>query len=97
MIIWILRTRFESLNVTSERSIWSRGVFDRDTSEIQHDDIRNIQIRQSFLDRIFGVGRIAISSAGQDEMEIDIRDIPNPDHDAEAVRSCQARMEGRDD
>jgi uncharacterized membrane protein YdbT with pleckstrin-like domain len=97
LIIWLLGTRFESLNVTCERSVWSRGVFDRDTSEIQHDDIRNIQIKQSFIDRILGVGRIAISSAGQDDMEIDIQGVPGPSRVADTVRSYQARMQGRDD
>jgi hypothetical protein len=95
--IWLLRTRFESLNITGERSIWSRGMFDRETSEIQHDDIRNIQIKQSFIDRILGVGRIAISSAGQDDMEIDIQGVPDPSRVADTVRSYQARMQGRGD
>ena len=94
---WFVNVRFQSLTITDERSIWSRGVFDRETSEVQHDDVRNIQVKQSFLDRILGVGRIAISSAGQDEMEIDIRDVPDPDQVAETVRTYQARMQGRGD
>ena len=94
---WFVRSRYDSLTITEERTVWARGILDRATSEVQHDDVRNIQIKQTFFDRIFGVGRIAISSAGQDEMEIDIRDVPNPDEVAKVVRSCQARMEGRDD
>jgi hypothetical protein len=30
------------------------------------------------LERILGVGTIGISSAGQDEVEIVMRDVPNP-------------------
>lgn len=97
LIYWLLRTRFESLVVTNERTIWARGIFDRETSEVQHDDVRNIQLRKTLIDRILGVGRIAISSAGQDDMEIDIRGVPSPSKVADAVRSCQARMTGRDD
>ena len=97
MIYWLLRTRFESLAITSQRTIWSRGIFDRETSEVQHDDIRNIQIKQTLVDRIFGVGRIAISSAGQDDMEIDVRGVPNASRVAETVRTYQARMDGRGD
>jgi hypothetical protein len=70
---------------------------DRETSEVQHDDIRNIQVKKSLSDRILGIGRIAISSAGQDDMEIDIRGVPHPDGVADTVRSCQARMQGRGD
>jgi uncharacterized membrane protein YdbT with pleckstrin-like domain len=97
IIYWLLRTRFESLMVTSERTIWARGILDRETSEVQHDDVRNIQLKQTLIDRILGVGRIAISSAGQDEMESDIRGVPRPGHVADTVRSYQARMLGRDD
>jgi uncharacterized membrane protein YdbT with pleckstrin-like domain len=97
MIYWFVRTRNDSLTITDERTVWSRGILDRETSEVQHDDIRNIQIKQTFIDRILGVGRVAISSAGQDEMEIDIRDVPAPSQVADTVRSYQARMQGRDD
>jgi len=97
IVIWFMRTHFESLTITSERTIWERGIFDRSTSEVQHDDIRNIQIDQALLDRMLGVGRIAISSAGQDDMEIDIQGIPEPQKVADAVRQFQARMEGRGD
>jgi membrane protein YdbS with pleckstrin-like domain len=97
MMYWLFRTRFESLAITSERTIWARGILDRETSEVQHDDVRNIQMKQTVVDRILGVGRIAISSAGQDDMEIDIRGVPNPSQVADTVRACQARMSGRDD
>jgi membrane protein YdbS with pleckstrin-like domain len=94
---WFLKTRFESLKITDERTIWERGILDRETSEVQHDDVRNIQMKRSFVDRIFGVGRIAISSAGQDDMEIDIRGVPHPNRVADTIRSCQARLLNRDD
>ena len=95
LIYWFVRTRYDSLTISNERTTWARGILDRETSEVQHDDVRNIQIKQTFLDRILGVGRIAISSAGQDEMEIDVRDVPNPSEVADTVRSCQSRMQGR--
>ncbi len=97
MVHWFFDTRFQSLIITNERSIWTRGIFDRETSEVQHDDVRNIQVKQTFIDRILGVGRIAISSAGQDEMEIDVRDVPKPNDVADTVRTYQARMQGRGD
>jgi len=97
MILWLLRTRFESLTITNERTIWARGILDRETSEVQHDDIRNIQIKENFIDRILGVGRIAISSAGQDDMEIDVHGVPRPTAVGDTVRSCQARMHGHAD
>ncbi len=75
MVHWFFDARFQTMTITDERTIWVRGIFERETSEVQHDDVRNIQVKQTFVDRILGVGRIAISSAGQDELEIDVRDV----------------------
>ena len=50
----------------------------RHTSEVLHDHVRNIEIRQSFLQRITNVGYLGISSSGQDGIEIEIKDLPKP-------------------
>ena len=86
MVHWFFDARFQTMTITVERTIWARGIFKRETSEVQHDDVRNIQVKQTFVDRILGVGRIAISSAGQDEMKIDVRDVPRPDKIADRER-----------
>ena len=48
------------------------------TSEVLHDHVRNVEIRQSFLQRITKVGSLGISSSGQDGIEIEVRDMPKP-------------------
>jgi phage FluMu protein Com/membrane protein YdbS with pleckstrin-like domain len=78
MGVWKLLSLAELLEVTTRRSILRRGLLSKATSEVRHEDIRNFQITQSFLERILGVGTIGISSAGQDEVEIVMRDVPNP-------------------
>jgi uncharacterized membrane protein YdbT with pleckstrin-like domain len=40
--------------------------------------VRSVDIDQNFVQRIFRVGYIGIDSAGQDGIEIEIRDIPGP-------------------
>jgi uncharacterized membrane protein YdbT with pleckstrin-like domain len=42
-------------------------------------DVRNVQIYQSFGQRIFGVGSVAISSAGNEGIEIQVSGLPDPD------------------
>ncbi len=66
------------LTISNKRTVRHEGIVRRHTSEVMHDHVRNIEIKQSFLQRVFGVGYIGISSAGQDDIEIEVRDIPKP-------------------
>jgi len=87
-----VNSRFESLTITSQRSIWARGLINRRTSEVQHDDIRNIQVQQSLIERLVRAGTVSISSAGQDDMEIVAQGIPNPHRVLETIRTYQRRL-----
>ncbi|MEM6553909.1 MAG: PH domain-containing protein [Planctomycetota bacterium] len=89
-------TRFESLRVTTQRSVWTRGVLNRLSSEVQHDDIRNIQVAQGLAERLLGVGTVSVSSAGQDDMEISVVGVPRPRVVVETVRKYQGRLVGGD-
>ncbi len=85
LIAWRIRTLGESLRVTNKRSIQRRGLFSKATSEVLHDNIRNITISQSFWERIWRVGTIGIASAGQEGIEIQIASIPSPDKVREVI------------
>ncbi|MBX3363559.1 MAG: PH domain-containing protein [Phycisphaeraceae bacterium] len=76
---WKILTLGAALEITNKRTIERRGLFSKSTSEVLHDAIRNIQIDQSFWNRIWRIGSIGISSSGQDGIEIHIADLPNPD------------------
>jgi phage FluMu protein Com len=84
-ITWVIWTHTTSLEITNKRTIERKGLFSRFTSEVRHQDIRNIQVTQSFFDRLMRVGRIGISSAGQDDVEIVADDIPSPDRLREVI------------
>jgi hypothetical protein len=77
-LFWKVQKLMTAMEVTTRRTIVYRGLFSKSTSEVRHDDIKNFQVYQSFLDRIFRVGRIGISSAGQEGIEIEIADVPSP-------------------
>lgn len=79
LFVWAMIVRVStSLEVTNKRTVHHEGLFSRATSEVLHDHVRNIEIDQSFVDRIFRVGRIGISSSGQDGIEVQCDHIPNP-------------------
>ena len=66
------------LSISNKRTVRHEGIVRRHTSEVLHDHVRNIEIRQSFLQRITNVGYLGISSSGQDDIEIEVKDVPRP-------------------
>lgn len=79
LLIWWLESLNTKLTITNKRSILRRGILSRYETEAWHRDVRTIEVGQSFGQRIFGVGSIGISTAGQGDVEIRISGIPDPD------------------
>ncbi|PHQ32113.1 PH domain-containing protein [Rhodopirellula bahusiensis] len=86
---WTLLSRFTTLTVTDDRTIYREGIVSRDTSEVQHDDVRNIQLDQSFAQRLLNVGGIGISSSGQDDLEVVAKGLPHPKRIIDLIRENQ--------
>lgn len=89
LIAWWLKTQSLTLEVTSKRTRLIRGFIAKATSEVQHDDVRNIQVDQSMIGRLVNVGGLAISSSGQDDLEINAKGLPGPNQIAELIRDRQ--------
>lgn len=85
LVWWWIQTLSAALEVTNKRTVERRGLLSRATSEVLHDTIRNVTIKQSFWDRVWGVGEIGIASAGHDGIEIHIDRIPNPNKVREVI------------
>lgn len=77
LILWFKHLG-ERITITNKRTILRRGLLSKQTTEVLHDHVRNIQIWQSMTNRIFNVGRIGISSSGQDGIEIIADATPKP-------------------
>ncbi len=77
LILWF-RNLGNRLYITNKRTILRSGFFSKSTTEVMHDHVRNVQVEQSFLNRIFNVGTIGISSSGQDGVEIVAHSVPRP-------------------
>lgn len=76
---WWIDRLGASLEITTKRTIMHHGFFSKSSSEVVHDNIRNIQIDQTFLQRVMRVGRIGISSSGQDGIELQVNHLKDPD------------------
>jgi uncharacterized membrane protein YdbT with pleckstrin-like domain len=90
LLIWWLRCVSTTLTVTTYRTILRKGILSKSTNEVRHCDVRNIQVKQSILQRIFGTGSIGISSAGQAEVEIYAEGIASPQQVASLIRQNQS-------
>jgi hypothetical protein len=86
---WMLMSQFTTLTVTDDRTIYQEGIIARETSEVQHDDVRNIQLDQSFMQRLLKVGDVGISSSGQDDLEVIAKRLPNPAQIIDCIRKNQ--------
>lgn len=79
LFFWWLDSLGTTLTVTNERTTLRKGILSKSLVEVWHQDVRNVQLYQSLGQRIFGVGKLGISSAGQGEIEIEVSGIPDPE------------------
>jgi len=68
--IWALKRRSASLTVTTRRTILRNGLLSKHVTEVPHVYALNIQLSQSFWERINHVGTIGFDSAAQPGVEI---------------------------
>jgi uncharacterized membrane protein YdbT with pleckstrin-like domain len=78
-VVWYLRSRSTELTVTTLRTRLHRGWLSRNITEVWHRDIRNVQLTQTFFQRILSTGRIGIGSSASSGMEIDVAGLRDPD------------------
>lgn len=79
LLVWYLEVKATRLTITNLRTTLHKGLLSRSITEVWHKDVRNVQLEQTFLQRVLGVGRIAVSSAGQSGIEIDVSGLSDPD------------------
>lgn len=64
--------------VTNEEIYVKRGLVSRDVSQIRLSRVQNTTLRQSVLERFLSYGDVTVFTAGSDTMDIELRDVPNP-------------------
>ncbi len=90
LLKWFLDAWGSSLTITTQRSILRQGILSRHTSEVRHRDVRAIYVRQGFVQRLLGVGRIEIASSGHGGIEIGLAGLVDPHAIADVIRGYQA-------
>lgn len=82
---WWLKCLGTTLTITNKKTTLRIGILSKNTNEVYHSDIRNVQVNAGMFQRIFGVGTIGISSAGTGDIEIAVAGIPNPEKAKEII------------
>ncbi len=87
LIPWWLSCLCTRLTITDERVTLRRGILSKSEIEIRLQNVRMVTVHQSFFDRLLGVGRIQVTSAGTAGIEISVSGLRNPEKAKEAINS----------
>lgn len=88
LLVWYLKCLGTKVVFSGRDLVLEQGLLSKDRTEIDIDRIRTINVYQSFFNRIFGVGRIAIYTAG-DDPEIEVAGLPRPHALRELIKGHQ--------
>lgn len=78
-LFWWIQCKGTTLTVTRDYTRLRKGILSKSITEVWHRDVRNVQLNQTFFQRLFDVGTLGISSAGQSGIEISVSGLPDPD------------------
>lgn len=78
LVFWWILKRSVALVITNKRTTLREGLFSRHSREVLHDRIQDIQVTQTFMQRVLRTGSLGISNSGDAGIEIQADDLPNP-------------------
>lgn len=89
--IWLrMGTRYR---VTEEKVTAEYGILSKNSTTINLQDIRNVELSQSGLERLLGYGDIAFSTAGTGGTEITFNKVPKPNNIKQRVEEARRTAE----
>ena len=76
IIFWaLLDKKSKVFTVTNKRVKSKKGILARTTREVALQDIRSINLKQSIIERLYGLGTIEVGSAGTAGIEVSFNGI----------------------
>lgn len=77
LMVWYLKCKSTKLMIVNDEVVLERGLLSKERIELGVASIRSVRVYQSFLNRITGVGKITVYTAG-DSPEFEVEGIPDP-------------------
>ncbi|MCW9015243.1 MAG: PH domain-containing protein [Gammaproteobacteria bacterium] len=88
LLVWHLQNKASKLTVKENEILFEKGLLSKERSEVNISSVRTTKVKQSFFNRIFGVGAIEIYTAG-DSAEIVATGMPDPNKIRELIKARQ--------
>ena len=88
LLTWHLKNKASKLTVNDNEILFEKGLLSKERSEVNLASVRTTKVKQSFFNRIFGVGSIEIFTAG-DSPEIVATGMPDPNKIREFIKANQ--------
>lgn len=88
LLWWYLQCKSTKLSVLDNEVLFEKGLLSKERSEVNISGIRTIKVKQSFFNRIFGVGTVEIYTAG-DNPEFIAHGLPDPNKVRELIKMEQ--------
>lgn len=77
LMVWYVKCKATKLEIIDNEVVLERGLLSKERIELNLESVRSVRVYQSFLNRITGVGRITVFTAG-DNPEFEVDGIPDP-------------------
>ena len=88
--IWGRRYR-----LTSQRLFIERGIFSKTIDQMESTRVEDLQIEKAFLDRLFGLGTVALLTTDVSDRKVLVEGVHEPDKVAEIIRARMRSLRGR--
>ncbi len=88
LLVWHLQNKSSKLTINESEILYEKGLLSKERSEINISSVRTTKVKQSFFNRIFGVGSVEIYTAG-DNPEIVVTGLPDPNRIRELIKPRQ--------
>jgi len=89
LLWWYLKCKSTKLEFVGNDIVLEKGLLSKDRTELNAETVRTVNVYQSLFDRMFGVGRISIYTAG-DVPEVEVSGIPRPHDFRDLIKQQQA-------
>jgi uncharacterized membrane protein YdbT with pleckstrin-like domain len=88
LLYWYLQTKASRLSIYENEIHYEKGLLSKEHSEVAISSIRTVRVKQTFFNRIFGVGSVEIYTAG-DNPEFVVAGLPDPNRIREIIKLRQ--------
>jgi uncharacterized membrane protein YdbT with pleckstrin-like domain len=86
---WYVPSRFDRLRITDEELVWTRGFLAKQHKVIALGSVREVQVKQTPLQRLMDGGDVSIYS-NEDQAALTMRGLPEPQRVRELVEGRMA-------